>query len=266
MPTDEKSLKFLTKLRSVLEDDALTNADFLKAFDGVLKFAEALKSSNQKEFQELRKSIAELSREVRSDTANEAAEMKRMVSELCAAEIGRLNKQHEEKSVAIDARMATVLNGKDADEEKIVEDVLARIKLPEQKENIVDGPDEIRNKLELLQGDERLDKSAIKGLEELEKEITELASRPVGKGGGGLSHAALQLALSKLIKHQAFSTSSATTALTLANKVAGDVVIWVRYQGQMLQYGSQFTVSGTTVALTFTPDDDTTMDVTYLAS
>jgi len=41
--------------------------------------------------------------------------------------------------------------------------------------------EEIRNKLESLQGEERLDKSAIKGLEEIEK----LAKQPKILGGGG---------------------------------------------------------------------------------
>lgn len=184
MPTDEKSLKFLTKLRSVLEDDALTNADFLKAFDTVMKFAEALKTSNQKEFQNLRKSIADLSSEVRSETSYGTSEMKRVVSDFCAVEMARLHKLHEDKMAAVDARMASVVNGEDADEEKIVAEVLSQIKLPEQKENIVDGPDEIRNKLELLQGDERLDKTAIKGIEDIERDIKEIQIRPAGRVGG----------------------------------------------------------------------------------
>ena len=61
-------------------------------------------------------------------------------------------------------------DGKNADETKIVQDVLAQIKLPEQKEIILDDPKQIRDKLETLKENERLDKSAIKGLkEELEK-------------------------------------------------------------------------------------------------
>lgn len=45
--------------------------------------------------------------------------------------------------------------------------------------------EDFRNGLEALQDDDRLDKSAIKGLDEIEKDISELKKRPTGGGGGG---------------------------------------------------------------------------------
>ena len=58
----------------------------------------------------------------------------------------------------------------------------------EKGENGTDGaPDmaeDVRNKLELLDGEDRLDKKFIKGFGELEKEIEELKKRPIGRGGG----------------------------------------------------------------------------------
>lgn len=52
-------------------------------------------------------------------------------------------------------------DGKDADEEKIIEDVLGRIEIPTPTG---DSPEETRDKLESLEGEERLDASAIKNL------------------------------------------------------------------------------------------------------
>ena len=60
------------------------------------------------------------------------------------------------------------------------------------KDGSPDTSDEIRNKLELLQGDERLNRTAIKGLEELKEEIEELKSRPTRMGEGGFSAIAMQ--------------------------------------------------------------------------
>ncbi len=60
-------------------------------------------------------------------------------------------------------------NGKDADEEAIVKKIEAD--LPKLGEPV-------RDSLELLQGENRLDKKAVKGIEELEKKIEEVASRP----------------------------------------------------------------------------------------
>ena len=65
--------------------------------------------------------------------------------------------------------------GKDAepvDEESVVSKLLDRIKLPEQQAELQitrDTAEDIRNKLELLEGDERLDASAIKGLQDVLK-------------------------------------------------------------------------------------------------
>lgn len=58
-----------------------------------------------------------------------------------------------------------------------------------QKLNITDGvngspdtPTEVRDKLEMLQEEERLDKKAVKGLEDIESEVNKLKNRPVGGG------------------------------------------------------------------------------------
>jgi len=66
--------------------------------------------------------------------------------------------------------------GKDADEEAIVSTLEGR--LPTMGETFRDG-------LELLQGDERLDESAIKGLEELIKRVAGPRVLAVGGSGGG---------------------------------------------------------------------------------
>lgn len=59
-------------------------------------------------------------------------------------------------------------NGKDADEEYVIESVLAKI--PKPKEVILDNAEKIRDKLETLEGESRLDASAIKNLPEFIKD------------------------------------------------------------------------------------------------
>jgi len=54
---------------------------------------------------------------------------------------------------------------------------------PAGKDGSPDTPLQIVEKLESLEGDERLDKKAIKGLEDIEKDITDLKARPVGGRG-----------------------------------------------------------------------------------
>ncbi len=148
-------------------DTKSTMREFLLAFETALKALSLLKAANQSEREQITASVEAFKEELENRFSGFLTKEKADL----VAQMGRMFKQHEEKMLAVDQKLDTVENGKDADEEKIVAEVLAQIKLPEQKENIVDGPDEIRNKLELLQGDERLDKSAIKGLEELEAKI-----------------------------------------------------------------------------------------------
>lgn len=64
----------------------------------------------------------------------------------------------------IQAIASEVKDGKDADEEAIIEEVVNRIKI-EAPENIVETPESIRNKLQTLEGDNRLDVNFIKGLD-----------------------------------------------------------------------------------------------------
>lgn len=67
-------------------------------------------------------------------------------------------------------------DGKDADQNAIVAEVLTKIKFPDPV--VLDGPMEIRNKLETLTGPERLKATAIDGLEEfVDARILEVAPK-----------------------------------------------------------------------------------------
>lgn len=60
------------------------------------------------------------------------------------------------------------------------EEILAKIPTPTKE-----TADEARDKLETLKGDNRLDKSAIKGIEKIEEEVRRIDAKPTGKGSGG---------------------------------------------------------------------------------
>jgi len=70
-------------------------------------------------------------------------------------------------------------DGKDADEKRIVKEVLAQIPVPaDGKDGSQDSAEDIRNKLELLDGEDRLDKKAIRGLEDYDS-VLEFSKRPI---------------------------------------------------------------------------------------
>lgn len=83
------------------------------------------------------------------------------------------------------------LNGKDGKDAEITQEhlekaaqmALALVELPDFQSLITQEPEAIRNSLELLEGDERLDVSAIKGLEELLSGIKTHPQKDMAVGG-----------------------------------------------------------------------------------
>lgn len=65
----------------------------------------------------------------------------------------------------MEVMMSEVKDGKDADEERVIDEVINRIKIDPTV--VTMSPEEIRDKLASLKDEERLDKSAIKGLEKV---------------------------------------------------------------------------------------------------
>ena len=96
----------------------------------------------------------------------------------------------------IENKLNSITNGKDADENKIIQSVLSQIQIPKIEEIEANLPKlgaEVRDGLELLKEDDRLDISAIKGIDELKTELKE-SGRTIVRGGGGPNANAVQYA------------------------------------------------------------------------
>ena len=123
---------------------------------------------------------------------------------------------------------------------------------------VIQKPAILRDTLSSLKGEERLDVSAIKGIEEIKSEFTQkIANLRAAKGGsgGGMGN----------IVNKTLSGDGSTTVFTLDSKVAGNgKAAWVFYQGQYLVPGTGFTIDGTTLTTLFTPINGTFIDVTYV--
>lgn len=111
----------------------------------------------------------------------------------------------------------------------------------------------IAEKLNTLE--EEVEIKVIKGLETrlrgLKESIRENSSR-----GGGMGN----------VVHEQFTGDNSTTQFTLLSEVAGNgnAVIGCRYEGQMQYLGDQFTISGRTLTMTFTPVLGTKIEITYI--
>lgn len=119
------------------------------------------------------------------------------------------------------------------------------------KDGSPDTPKQIAEKLNTLT--EVVDYKVIKGLQ---KVLTDLQRSSKGKlSGGGMG----------MTFHETFTGDNSTTQFTLSNSVsAGGKAAWVYYNGQFLVNSTHWSISGKTLSLTFTPETDSKIDITYI--
>jgi hypothetical protein len=172
---DPKKVENLHKLLAVFDTERLTPKDFIGAFKQVI---EHVKGTQQLTVQHLKSIIAAVntaSQKHSEDTEAQLAVFRDDVQKHLQAhvsEIARLD--------AIISNIPTPKDGKDADEDVIIEKVLA--KLPPTAAPLI-GED-FRNHLEALPEADKLHISAIGGIEEFEKRIASKIIVPTNQGTG----------------------------------------------------------------------------------
>jgi len=126
------------------------------------------------------------------------------------------------------------------------------------KDGAADTAKQIAAKINSLE--DVIEPKAIKGLSgALNNMRTALREKTATKANGGMGN----------VVHETKALTSATTSVTLSQKIAANgFAIWAYYQGQLVARGTHYTVSSDrkTLALTFTPDDNTNMDLIYMRS
>lgn len=175
---DSEKLQILKSTMDTL-GKTVTKKEFLDAFKKVLEIVKNIKDTNTQEWEQIHQAMKNLPDKMMSDMYAEMSKTKKKMMDKCMTEMQKPMKEYEAKMKAIDEKMDAVQDGKDADEEKIVADVLAKVPIPPFLTSI-----EIRDRLEILKQDERLDKSAVKGIDKLEQDIQEVKNRPSGRIGG----------------------------------------------------------------------------------
>src|SRR3990167_9208291 len=120
------------------------------------------------------------------------------------------------------------------------------------KDGSPDTPEEIAKKLNKTEESVKI--SVIKGLETYLKKLGQSIQQKT-KGGGGMG----------LPIHQTFACNGVLTSFTLSNNVAANGnAAWIYYQGQFLVKTTHWAISGKILSLTFTPENGTNIDITYI--
>ena len=165
---EEKQIARLKQLLTLLEPDNLTKAEFVKSFEAVvnqiLKVEKKISNRNNEVMVEIKDLFERLKSNLETSTNADISKGLKNIKDIVAEVI----KDQELGMNFIRDKLRRFAEEKAKDDEKLKNELLARI--PEIKETILDNAEQLRDKLEKLKGEERIDKSAIRGLEEALKD------------------------------------------------------------------------------------------------
>ena len=174
--TEQKQDKRLETIIALLEGSP-TRKEFDDSVEQLAKFVLDLKQATNQAVSEIERTYKALLEKVGNDNSSSLEQLKSQVNELFVS--GKLKEIENYLNNRVDEKLATVTNGKDG----------ARGDRGEPGKSIKgdsgspDTPEEVRDKLESLRGDDRLDVSAIKGLDKKLKKIENKS----GYAGGGFT-------------------------------------------------------------------------------
>lgn len=291
MPTEDKKLdRFAKILKESLDlaTDGLTKDDFLEAFQVVYNVVKDIKTTNDKEFDGIHEAFKELSRRIKEEKDTDVKDLQGQVKDMLVS----FNGEKTAKWAEVEAKLVTIKNGddglpgQDADAVAIKNAVLSEIQIPTIEELRNDLPklsSQIRDALELLQDEERLDASAIRNLPEATRQWTQgvltataLYSLADVSVEGILVGQSIKWDGIRWIPYTPAGGSSGTsvygenltpqgpgTSYTLAHTPQAGTVRLYR-GGAYQQVGVDYTISGATITLTQTTQAGETLLADYL--
>lgn len=220
-----------------------------------LSEALATRREDKKQLKDALEVIVRFARETRDFLSKEKNQLRQEAKELQEAQklLEKSNKKEiQALSKKIDKRLSELKNGRDGrdgkDGESVdVDEVLSAVLalMPEQSD-LMPLVDKLTEDMEDFK-------------EDVLKRIKKI-KRSSGGGGGVTVFGSVQ----HVPRHESFTMDGADTSVTLAQGVAADGnAVIVRYQGQTLDMTTHYTVSGNKITFTFTPDNATTISVTY---
>ncbi len=183
----EADVKTLRRLTSILNGGELTKEEFVKSFEEVVKIVldieqkivngnAADKAASQAEFDSLK-----------AKSKDDFASYKKDATTFVGKLVADFKLSIQDRLDGIDTELASFSDDRAQDKEDLRTELAAMIPTIEEIETKLPVlGKEIRNALELLQGDDRLDISAIRGVEKLQLEIlaAQKSGKPVSFVGG----------------------------------------------------------------------------------
>lgn len=259
MDSNTKNIEKLKRLLSLMDEDALTREEFTKNFKNVLDLVNKIKEVNARQFDLFSKDFSDFKTKLESKSDTRLKGFERNISEI-SDKVSMTNEEISAKITEFINRLDNFENVKPTDEERVIETALSRIKFPEYKETILDTPEQIRDKLETLEGEERLRIDAINGLKEALDELKK--KKYVISGGGGISTGALDIHIVD-DETPVGTINGSNKAFTINNTPSPASSLKVYLNGARQRITEDYTLSGTTITFNVAPPTSSILLVDY---
>ncbi len=226
----------LTELGKLLDPTGIiksTKEELLAAFKKIVEMVQKMKTENSQEMMMMK----QMCEKMISKMESESSSMMGKTDKYMMSEMESLLRRFSAEQKKIDDKLATIENGRDADETKIVSDVISQ--LPTLQKIVDETIRQIPKQEEKIFG--------IDDIEGLKKTFEEMEER-IGKsrrfGGGGFSKIALE---GHLISNEVVAGSG--TIFTLAHIPNPSTSLKLYGSGQRLTLGAtnDYTISGLTI-------------------
>lgn len=256
MMTEEQLRQFKEALQRA--NDSLTKKDFEVAWKACLDLILEIEAKNDKKFldtlEDLKKQIGALMNASESNFAD----LKIKFSESIEKSIGEmenlLNFVRDKARTIKDGK-----DGKDADETKIVQEA-SKLTIEALKPliPILDTPEQVRDKLETLEGSDRL---KIEAIDKLREELDELKKRKVVVGSG-FNYGAMDI---HIVDDETPTglVNGANTDFVLNHIPSPATSLKVFLDGQRMKLTTDYTFSGQTITFLTAPLTNSILTVDY---
>ena len=279
---DNKSEK-LNKLKSILQmmDENISREEFVKSFEQVVKFILEIRKKNEFEMDKLREEYAQIIQQAKEEiTAFNFDEPKEKLKKLMGnvekeieLRLYRITQEHLNKMEEVNRKISSVRNGvdgeagkngddgkpgKDADEKKIIDSVLAMIKLPDLKsleEKIKKLEEGGTGRVSIFGGSRPFQiQSAGTAIDKYARVIN-FTGATVSRSTDGVTTVA--------VTGGGVETPSGTMNSTNKTFTVLHTPIFLTWQGQMLYENSGYSLTGLTITLDVAPDSGDTLRSHY---
>jgi hypothetical protein len=241
----------LNKLKELLKltSEGLTREEFVSEFKKILEIFLAMKIATEKKQKEIvalaEKTLAEIENKTNNYTEKEADTLRTLFA--------RLEKQQQDDLNFVKDKVRGLTDGEDghtptkSELEEIIKPLIPPV--VEAKEMTAE---QLRDKLESLNDDNKL---RIEAIYKLEERLKELENRPVYKGGsigGGFSVNAMELHIVD-DSTPTGSVDGANTNFVLSHTPSPSTSLKLYVNGQRVKLTEDFSISGTTITFVTAP-------------